>query len=57
MALDSKTKEEIIKKHRKSDSDYGSNEVQIALLTANINNLTDHFRKMPKMYIQNEVCC
>ena len=48
MALDSKTKDEIIKKHRKSDSDCGSSEVQIALLTANINSLTDHFSKNTK---------
>ena len=45
MALDGKTKEEIVKKHRKSDNDCGSSEVQIALLTANINNLTQHFSK------------
>ena len=48
MALDGKTKEEIVKKHRKSDNDCGSSEVQIALLTANINNLTQHFSKNTK---------
>ena len=48
MALDSKTKEEIVKKYRRSDSDCGSSEVQIALLTANINNLTDHFSRNTK---------
>ena len=48
MALDSKTKEDIVKKYRRSDSDCGSSEVQIALLTANINNLTDHFSRNKK---------
>jgi len=48
MALNGKTKEEIVKKHRKSDNDCGSSEVQIALLTANINSLTQHFSKNTK---------
>ncbi len=48
MALDSKVKEEIVKKYRRSDSDCGSSKVQIALLTANINNLTDHFSRNTK---------
>ena len=48
MALDGKTKEEIVRKHRKSDNDCGSSEVQIALLTANINSLTQHFSKNTK---------
>ena len=48
MALDSKVKEEIVKKYRRSDTDCGSSEVQIALLTANINNLTDHFSRNSK---------
>ena len=48
MALDSKVKEEIVKKYRRSDTDCGSSEVQIALLTANINNLTDHFSRNTK---------
>tara|TARA_B100000965_G_scaffold126583_1_gene105326 strand:+ start:511 stop:780 length:270 start_codon:yes stop_codon:yes gene_type:complete len=48
MALNAKAKEEIIKKHRKSESDCGSSEVQIALLTANINNLADHFTNNSK---------
>tara|TARA_Y100001949_G_scaffold79394_1_gene67174 strand:- start:1673 stop:1942 length:270 start_codon:yes stop_codon:yes gene_type:complete len=48
MALNAKAKEEIIKKHGKSESDCGSSEVQIALLTANINNLADHFTNNSK---------
>jgi small subunit ribosomal protein S15 len=41
------TKEEttkIIAEHGKDANDTGSTEVQIALLTARINELTDHFR-------------
>ncbi len=37
-------KEAIIKEYRTSDSDTGSTEVQIALLTKRINDLTDHLR-------------
>ena len=48
MALNAKAKEEIIKKHGKSEFDCGSSEVQIALLTANINNLADHFTNNSK---------
>lgn len=44
MALDTDKKNEIIGKHRLHDKDSGSPEVQIALLTEKINQLTDHFR-------------
>lgn len=37
-------KSEIINKHRLHDKDTGSSEVQIALLTARVNHLTDHLR-------------
>jgi small subunit ribosomal protein S15 len=37
-------KDNIIKDFRIHESDTGSNEVQIALLTARINHLTDHLR-------------
>ncbi|HEX4922741.1 MAG TPA: 30S ribosomal protein S15 [Bdellovibrionales bacterium] len=43
MALEKEKKDEIIKKYRRSDLDTGSSEVQIALLTARINELTEHF--------------
>lgn len=43
MALLKEKKDEIIKKYRRSDLDTGSSEVQIALLTARINELTNHF--------------
>ena len=48
MALDNSVKEEIIKKYGKTAQDCGSSEVQIALLTANINSLSDHFSKNSK---------
>lgn len=37
-------KEKIVKKHRRHDKDTGSPEVQIALLTDRIKELTDHFK-------------
>ena len=37
-------KRSIMAKHQKSESDTGSSEVQIALLTANISNLQNHFK-------------
>ena len=48
MALDNSVKDELVKKYGKTDKDCGSSEVQIALLTANINNLTNHFSKNSK---------
>ena len=48
MALNSDTKDQIIKKFKKSDKDCGSSSVQIALLTENINKLSDHFNKNKK---------
>lgn len=41
-------KQEIIKKYRLHENDRGSAPVQIALLTARINDLTEHFRIHPK---------
>ncbi|MES3038809.1 MAG: 30S ribosomal protein S15 [Bdellovibrionota bacterium] len=43
MAVAKPQKEEIVKKFRQNDLDTGSSEVQIALLTARINQLTTHF--------------
>jgi small subunit ribosomal protein S15 len=44
MALQHEQKEEIILASRVHESDTGSPEVQIALLTERINGLTDHLR-------------
>ena len=43
-------KVEIINKFGKNDSDTGSTEVQVALLTERINSLTEHLRNQPKDY-------
>ena len=42
MALKAEKKQEIIKKYGLNDKDTGSAEVQIALLTEEINTLTEH---------------
>ncbi len=44
MALDKDEKEKIISDYRVHDSDTGSPEVQIALLTKRINDLTEHLK-------------
>lgn len=44
MAVTSAKKAEIVKDFQRSAADTGSSEVQIALLTARINDLTDHFK-------------
>jgi len=45
MALNKEKKQEIIKKYAKSEADTGSAEVQIAILTEEINNLTEHLKE------------
>lgn len=42
MSLTQESKNELIAKHRRHDSDTGSPEVQIAILTERINQLTSH---------------
>ncbi len=44
MALEATNKAEIIKEYQREEGDTGSPEVQVALLTHNINGLQDHFR-------------
>ncbi|GAB3286160.1 MULTISPECIES: 30S ribosomal protein S15 [Parahaliea] len=43
MALNAEKKAEIVKEYQVAEGDTGSPEVQIALLTANIEQLRDHF--------------
>ena len=45
MALSSEKKESIIKEFAQGEGDTGSPEVQVALLTANINELQAHFKE------------
>ena len=48
MALTADQKRPVIEDHRKHESDTGSAEVQIALLTKRINDLKGHFEKHTK---------
>ena len=45
MALSNEKKQEIIKKYARDDKDTGSTEVQVAILTEEINNLTEHLKE------------
>ncbi|HAO25851.1 MULTISPECIES: 30S ribosomal protein S15 [Gammaproteobacteria] len=44
MSITAEQKQEIIKKYGRTEGDTGSAEVQVALLTARITNLSDHFK-------------
>ena len=44
MAVADINKQEIVAKYQRAKADTGSPEVQVALLTARINELTDHFK-------------
>ena len=44
MALDAARKAQIVDDYKQSDGDTGSPEVQVALLTANIEQLQQHFK-------------
>lgn len=48
MSVSKERKVELAAQYGKSETDTGSPEVQIALLTENINNLTDHFKTHQK---------
>lgn len=48
MALEKETKTEIIKEYKVHDNDTGSPEVQIAILTRRINDLTEHLKANKK---------
>jgi small subunit ribosomal protein S15 len=48
VALTKEVKQELIDKHGRSGQDTGSAEVQIAMLTRRINDLTEHLRTHPK---------
>ncbi len=48
MTLTKEAKQDIIGKHGRSQADTGSPEVQIALLTTRINELTEHLRTHAK---------
>ncbi|MEW6679286.1 MAG: 30S ribosomal protein S15 [Pseudomonadota bacterium] len=48
MAITTAQKAEIVKQHARGAADTGSPEVQVALLTARINDLTAHFKANTK---------
>lgn len=48
MALTKEVKQELIDKHGANAVDTGSTEVQVAMLTTRINDLTEHLRSHPK---------
>lgn len=48
MALDAEIKQGIISQYRRGEGDTGSAEVQIALLTEQIKNLTEHLKVFKK---------
>jgi small subunit ribosomal protein S15 len=50
MTVTKERKKELIEQYRREDSDSGSPEVQIAILTSRINNLTEHMRTHEKDY-------
>lgn len=50
MAITKERKTEVITTHRRDGKDTGSPEVQIALLTGRINELTEHMRTHQKDY-------
>jgi len=44
MAITTSQKAQILQEHQRAKADTGSPEVQVALLTERINDLTDHFK-------------
>ncbi len=48
MSIEPAKTQEILQKYRRHDADTGSPEVQIALLTERIVNLTEHFKTHKK---------
>ncbi len=50
MTITNERKKELVDEFKQSDDDTGSPEVQIAILTTRINNLTEHMRSNKKDY-------
>lgn len=48
MSITAEKKTELVKKFARTEGDTGSPEVQVAILTERINNLTDHFKENKK---------
>jgi small subunit ribosomal protein S15 len=50
MTITKERKQTLIGEYRRADKDTGSPEVQVALLTSRINELTEHLRTHPRDY-------
>ena len=48
MSVSQDTKSELIKKHAQNDKDKGSTNIQVAVLSNRISNLTEHLKKNKK---------
>lgn len=48
MSIIKDRKKELIEEFRQHENDTGSSQVQVAILTERINNLTEHFKKFKK---------
>lgn len=48
MSIEQKRKQELIKEHALNEGDTGSPEVQVAILSERISNLTEHFKTHTK---------
>ena len=48
MSITQQEKAELVKKYGRGDNDTGSTEVQVAILTTRINNLTEHLKTHKK---------
>lgn len=48
MSITAERKEALIKEHARAEGDTGSPEVQVAIITERIKNLTDHFKMHAK---------
>ena len=48
MSITAEKKQELIKEHSRGNEDTGSPEVQVAILTERITNLTEHFKTHAK---------
>ena len=44
MSINAETKSKVVSEFKRSESDTGSPEVQVALLTARVQHLTEHFK-------------
>jgi len=50
MTITKDRKQEVVEQYKRADGDTGSPEVQIAILSTRINNLTEHMRTHKKDY-------